>query len=109
MTKKVLTGFLFAVVLLSASPVLACGEEGNTPEKLAQRQREDFARKDKDHDKLLSFAEFSVFQDWEMNGQKDHTVFFRALDKDASGSLTFDEWQVGFPFNGYNYRTKGGC
>ncbi|MFA6279194.1 MAG: hypothetical protein WC612_00165 [Bdellovibrionales bacterium] len=107
MTKKVLTGFLFAVVLLTASYVFACGEEGNTPEKLAKRQSEDFARKDVDHDNLLSFSEFSTFQDWEMGGQKDHAVFFRALDKDASGSLTFDEWQVGFPLKGY--MTKGGC
>ncbi len=107
MTTKSLMCFLCAVFFLTASPVLACGKEGNTPEKLAQRQREDFARKDKAHDKLLSMAEFSVFKDWEMNGQKDHAVFFRALDKDASGSLTFDEWKTGFPLNGY--MTKGGC
>ena len=92
-------------VLCFTLPAYSLGPEDNTPEKLKERQEADFNRIDSNRDRQVTFEEFSHYADWQLPKGVSKESFFDSLDKDGSKSLSFSEWQVGFPPN--NFMTRG--
>lgn len=95
---------LLALALLYAPPTQACGPDGNSPEKLARRQRQAFERFDQNGDGFLSEEEFALSLQTVCRIGATEKVECRLpkgvvpreelkkLDIDGSDSLSFQEW-----------------
>ncbi|MDX9690742.1 MAG: hypothetical protein EOM37_08880 [Proteobacteria bacterium] len=89
--------YLVLNVLCFTLPAYSCGPEVNTLGKLKERQEEDFNRIDSNRDRQVNLEEFSHYADWQLPKGVSNKAFFDSLDKDGSKSLSFSEWQEGFP------------
>jgi hypothetical protein len=101
MKRFLLGGLLMISIFSLGDSALACGPEGNTPEKLRAKQEEEFSRMDSNHDGQMTIDEFSQYSDWEIGKGKSRETFFNSLDKNDDKNLSFSEWEVGFPPSQY--------
>ncbi len=109
MQKKINVFVFFFVCVCLTSPfaTYACGPENNRPDKLAQRQRVQFQKYDTNKSKTITIGEFVIGESKDKKGGDVNVHPFIAEDKNKSGDLSFDEWQV-FRKPNY-YMTKSGC